>query len=63
MKIGVRHPVVVVYHRADRVERRDEEFEAYLRAAYIEFIEQLLQKMDMNGINAMLDTALEQTKK
>lgn len=62
MKIGVRHPVVVVYHRADRVERRNEEFEAYLREAYIEFIEQLLQKMDMDGINEMLDAALKITK-
>lgn len=63
MKAGVGHPVVVVYHRTNRVERKDEEFNAYLRAAYIEFIEQLMQKMDMDGINAMLDTALEQTKK
>lgn len=62
MKAGVGHPVVVVYHRANRVERKDEEFEAYLRAAYIEFIDQLMQRMGMDGINAMLDTALRETK-
>ena len=62
MKVGVGHPVVIVYHRAKRVEEKNEEFEAYLREAYIEFIEQLMEKMDMDGISAMLDTALELTK-
>ena len=63
MKVGVGHPVVIVYHRAKRVEGKNEEFEAYLRAAYIEFIDQLMQRMGMDGISAILDTALEQTKK
>lgn len=62
MKVGVKHPVVVVYHRADRVEGKNEEFEAYLRKAYIEFIKQLMEKMDMDGINEMLDAALKITK-
>lgn len=62
MKVGVGHPVVIVYHRAKRVEEKSGEFEAYLREAYIEFIKQLMQKMDMNGINEMLDAALKITK-
>ena len=62
MKVGVGHPVVIVYHRAKRVEEKSGEFEAYLRAAYIEFIDQLMQRMGMDGINAMLDTALRETK-
>lgn len=62
MKVGVGHPVVIVYHRAKRVEEKNGEFEAYLREAYIEFIKQLMQKMDMDGINEMLDTALRETK-
>ena len=62
MKVGVGHPVVIVYHRAKRVEEINGEFEAYLREAYIEFIKQLLEKMDMDGISEMLDAALKITK-
>jgi hypothetical protein len=62
MKVGVGHPVVIVYHRAKCVEEKNGEFEAYLREAYIEFIEQLMQRMGMDGINEMLDAALKITK-
>lgn len=62
MKINTRRPAVMTYHRAKRKNNEADENKEYYRDEYIEFINRLMMKMRMDGIERMLEAALKETK-